>query len=156
MSSDPRLERTRNRIMSLTLAALLAGCATEPSPALGGDWSLSASYSGGDLTCMLQATLTLYGSGPSLSGRLAETRVDCTSNGTPLTITPDTVQVVGTADGRRLSFTPQSPEGESHCAVFSYEGQAAEDRMLGTVRTTPVFCQGTYTQLNGTWHAQRS
>jgi hypothetical protein len=138
-----------------TLAALFAGCGTEPSPDLTGAWSISASYQGGALVCTLLGRLTLDASEPSLSGSLAEEQVDCTEAGTPLTIRRDTANLIGTVDGRNLSFTPQPPEGESACALFHFEGRVADDRMSGTVGTTPVFCQGTYVEMNGTWQAQR-
>jgi hypothetical protein len=138
------------------LAALLAGCGTEPSLDIAGTWSVTASYSGGGSTCTVVATLTVFGTGPSWSGRLAETQAGCASNGVPVTFPPDTANVIGTADGRSLSFTPQPPEGESPCALLNFEGEVGGDQMSGTVRTTPVFCQGTYVQMNGTWDAQRS
>jgi hypothetical protein len=157
MTSATRLQVCEfNRTTLVAVAALLAGCGTEPSPDMAGAWSVTANYAGGGLTCMVLGTLTLGSSGPSLSGSLAESEANCTENGAPLTLTPDTANIIGTADGQRLSFTPQPAEGESPCALFNFEGQIAGDRMSGTVRTTPVFCQGTYVQMNGTWQAQRS
>ena len=138
------------------LGALLAGCGTEPNPDLAGAWSVTASYAGGGITCMVLATLTFDGSGSSLSGSFAESQVNCSDNGTPLTITPDTANVIGTANGRTLSFTPQPRQGESPCALLHFDGQVAGDRISGTVRTTPIFCQGTYVEMDGTWQAQHS
>jgi hypothetical protein len=105
---------------------------------------------------MVLATLTLDATEPSLSGSFAEKQGDCTSNGTPLTLVPDTANVIGNAEGRSFSFTPQPAEGESPCALLNFEGEAAGDRIAGTVHTTPVFCQGTYVQMSGTWQGQRS
>jgi hypothetical protein len=135
---------------------LLASCGTEPSPDLGGVWSVTASYAGGTLSCTVLATLALNVSGSSVSGSFAENEANCSENGTPLTITPDTSNVIGTVDGRGLSFTPQPSEGDSPCAVFHFTGQVADDRISGTVQTSPVFCQGTYVEMTGTWQAQHS
>jgi hypothetical protein len=139
---------------SCALGALLLGCVTEPSPVRGA-WSLTASYGGGDFTCTVLAKLTLDGSGSSYPGTFAEEHVDCTNAGTPLTITPDTLSVFATIQGRTISFTPQSLDGESGCAVLNFEGQVVDDRISGMVRTRPVFCQGTYLEMKGTWQAQR-
>jgi hypothetical protein len=144
-----------NGATTLMLAALLAGCGTGPTPALGGAWNLTASYGGGGLSCTVLATLMLNGSGSALSGTFAERQADCTFNGTPTTITLDTADVLGTADGSKVSFTPQPGQGESPCALFRYQGQATDERMSGKVQTIPVFCQGTYVELNGTWQADR-
>jgi hypothetical protein len=101
------------------------------------------------------ATLTFVGSRPSWSGTLAEEQVDCTSAGTPLTIAPDTLDVIVTLDGGTINFSPLSREGASGCADFNFEGRVWDDQMFGTVKTTPVFCQGTYVEMRGTWQAQR-
>jgi hypothetical protein len=93
--------------------------------------------------------------GPSLTGSLAEEQVDCSENGTPLAVTPDTTSVIATLEGQDLSFTPQSPEGEAPCALFNFEGQVSDEEMSGTMRTAPVFCQGTYVEMSGTWQALR-
>src|SRR3954454_23623451 len=157
MTSSTRLQLGRfNGTTTLILAGLLAGCGTEPNPEVTGAWSVTANYAGGGLTCSVLATLTLDGNGPSLSGNLAESEATCTENGTPLTLTPDTANIVGTASGGKLTFTTQPSEGESPCALLNFEGQVGNEQMSGTVRTTPVFCQGTYVQMNGTWQAQRS
>jgi hypothetical protein len=151
-----RLQPSRLNLATIGFAALLAGCGTEPSPHLAGAWSVTASFAGGGSTCTVLATLTLDDSGPSLSGSFAEHQVTCTTDGPPRAFTPDTTTIIGTADGRGLSFTPQPPEGESSCSLLRFEGEAAEDRMSGTVGTIPVFCQGIYVQMNGSWEAQRS
>jgi hypothetical protein len=105
---------------------------------------------------MIQATLTLDVTERSVSGSLAEKQAGCTSNGTPITLATDTANVIGTAEGRSFSFTPQPPEGDTSCALLNFQGQVAGDRMSGTVWTTPVFCQGTYVEMSGTWQGQRS
>ena len=121
-----------------------------------GAWSLTATYAGGSLSCTVQGQLILDGSGSSLSGSLAEEQAGCTDNGTPIALTPDTLNVIATIAGRTLSFTPQAPEGEAPCAVLNFEGAVSGDQISGTVRTTPVLCQGTYVAMSGTWQAQRS
>jgi hypothetical protein len=145
----------RRAAITLVLGALLASCGTEPNTDVAGAWSVTANYAGGAFACLVAATLTLNGTGSSVSWDFAQTQVNCTDNGIPVTIARDTTQVIGTVDGRKLSFTPQPPEGESPCALLNFEGQVAEDQVSGTVRTTPVFCQGTYVQMSGTWQAQR-
>jgi hypothetical protein len=156
MTNSTRLQPCRFRTATeFILAVLLAGCGTEPSPQVSGAWSVTANYAGGGLTCMVLATLTLNGSGTSLSGSWAEDQATCTDNGTPLTLTPDTASIIGTVQGGKLSFTPQPAEGESPCALLNFEGQVTGEQISGSVRTTPVFCQGTYVQMNGTWQAQR-
>lgn len=138
-----------------TLAVLFAGCGTEPGPEVVGAWSVTASYTGGGFACAVLGSLTLDAAEPSLAGSLAEEQVDCTDNGTPLTITPDTANLIGTVEGRKLSFTPQPSQGESPCALLNFEGRIGDDQISGTVRTTPIFCQGTYVEMNGTWQARR-
>jgi hypothetical protein len=138
------------------LAVLLGACGMEPSPEILGVWSVTASYAGGGYTCTVLATLSVDVTAPSLSGSFAEREAGCINDGMPLTLTPDTANVIGTAEGRRFSFTPQPAEGESFCALLNFEGSVAGGRMMGTVRTTPVLCQGTYVQMSGTWEAERS
>jgi hypothetical protein len=140
---------------SSALGALLLACGTEPNPDVTGAWSLTASYGGGGFACTVVATLTLQGSG-SLSGTFAEEQVDCTDIGTPIAITPQTTNVIGTVEGRTLIFTPQPPEGEAPCAVLTFRSTVAAERLSGTVQTTPIFCQGTYVEMTGTWEAQRT
>jgi hypothetical protein len=138
------------------LSLFLASCGTEPNANLVGAWSLTATYGGGDVTCTVLATLTLEGSGSSLTGTLAEEAGTCSDGGTEFPISPDTFDVIGTVDGRDVGFTPQPPEGQSPCSLFRFEGRVSGDRMSGAVRTIPVFCQGTYVEMNGTWQAERS
>ena len=156
MSISTRLQMGLLRCVKTCLVgALLTGCGTEPSPDVTGAWSLTTSYAGGDFTCTVLATLTLEGSGLSLSGIFAEEHVDCTNVGSPLTITPDTLSVFARVEGGTITFTPVSPDGGSGCADLNFEGRVHDDRIFGTVRTTPVFCQGTYLEMRGTWEAQR-
>jgi hypothetical protein len=141
-----------------TIAALtvvLAACGTGPTPDLAGTWSLTTSYGGGGFACTIQATLTLDGSGASVPGNLAQELVDCTDNGSPVAFALDTSSFTAAIGGRRISFTPQPEEAESPCALLGFQGTVSGDRMSGTVRTTPVFCQGIYVEMNGTWQAQR-
>lgn len=148
------LEQIRPTIAALAVA--LAACGTEPTPDLTGIWSFTTSYGGGGFACTILATLTLNGSGVSVPGSLAQEQVDCTDNGSPVTFASlDTSSFTAAIGARRISFTPQPSEAESVCLVFGFQGTVSGDRMSGTVRTTPVFCQGTYVEMNGTWQAQR-
>jgi len=155
-ASPPRAAlRVRHGNAIAALVVFLAACGTEPSPDLTGTWSFTTTYAGGSFACTILATLTLDGSGSSVPGSLAEEQVGCTDNGSPVTFAPDTSSLTAAVGGGRISFTPEPGEAESPCAVFGYKGSVSADRMSGTVKTTPVFCQGTYTEMNGTWQAQR-
>lgn len=136
------------------LAVLVGACGTEPQPDVTGTWNLTASYAGGSLACALSGTLTLTGSGATVTGNL-EDQGQCTDGGTSITIPSETQSVSAAVEGRTISFTPQPVNGSGGCALLRFDGGVSGDEMSGTVETIQVFCQGTYTAMQGTWEAQR-
>ena len=141
---------------SLLATTSLVACGTEPTPEITGSWSLTASYAGGTLSCTLQATLHLDGNGASIPGSLIENAASCTDAGRPIDLVPQSHTLVATLNGRSISLLPQPPPEARGCALFRYEGTLSSETMSGTVATEPDFCQGTYVQMNGSWHAERS
>jgi hypothetical protein len=134
------------------LATLLGGaCGTEPSPNIVGTWSLTSSHAGGSFACTIEAALTLVGSGTSVTGSLTEEQVTCTDAGQPIEIVPRS----GELDGREISFTTQIRRDSGDCAFEVFQGRVTDPTMSGVVETRPVFCQGTFVQMQGTWEAQR-
>jgi hypothetical protein len=138
------------------LATLLVGaCGTEPSPDIAGTWTLTRSLAGGSRACTTSAALTFAGSGASRTGTLTEEQVSCTDAGQPIDIAPQSYTIVGDLDGRDISFTTQIPRDSGICAFEVFEGRATDATMSGVVETRPVFCQGIFVQLQGTWEAHR-
>jgi hypothetical protein len=135
---------------------LLAGaCGTEPNPDVGGTWSLTSTSSGGDFACTVEALLTITSGGANLSGTLVEEQAACTSGGEPTEVVAQTYGIIGRLEGDDISFSTQEREGNSGCAFTVFEGRAADSTMSGRLETRPVFCQGTFVQMRGTWQAQR-
>jgi hypothetical protein len=140
--------------ISALAAILVGGCGTEPQPEVSGTWNLTARYGGEGSSCIRSGTLTLAGSGAAVDGTL-EHEAECTEGGTPRVVPPETESVSATVEGRFISFTPLPLNGETGCAVLRFEGRVGDDVMFGTVETIPVFCQGTYTPMQGSWEAER-
>jgi len=145
----------RRLMLTLASGTPSASCGTGPSPDVTGTWSFASTWGGGGFDCTVSGTLTLTPASGSMSGILVEEQVHCVDNGTPITVAPGSKDLLGEVNGRAISFSPQPPEGESPCVHIRYEGRASYNRLSGTVRTTPIFCQGTYEEMTGTWQAQR-
>jgi hypothetical protein len=134
--------------------ALVAGCSsTEPTANPTGTWNLTASYAGGSISCMIQATLALESTGTSIPGTLVENAVACTDGGTPIGVTPLSYTLQATVDGRRIVFTPQASVPVVGCAVLRYEGTVSAEAMSGMVGSMPLFCPGTFVPMEGSWSA---
>jgi hypothetical protein len=135
---------------------LVAGaCGTEPNPDVGGTWSLTSTSAGGDLVCTVEALLTITSGGANLTGTLVQEQVACTSAGEPSEAVAQSYGIIGTLEGDDISFSTQEREGHGGCAFTVFEGRAADSTMSGRLETRPVFCQGTFVQMRGTWQAQR-
>jgi hypothetical protein len=91
----------------------------------------------------------------SVTGTLSENQASCTESGQPITVTLLTRSIAGGLDGRDITFTTQIPEGSGDCAFEAFDGRVSASSMSGVVETRPVFCQGTFVQMRGTWEAQR-
>ena len=137
------------------LTVLTGACGTEPRPDVTGTWTLTSSRAGGSFACTIVATLTLEESEGSLTGTLAEEQVSCSDNGQPVAVEPTSHTIAGELSGRRISFTTQVPAGSGACAFEAFEGSATDAAMSGSLETRPVFCQGTFVQMQGIWEAAR-
>ena len=141
----------------LAPAAVLAACGGELGPVeLGGRWAVTADYGGGTIQCSVAGALEFPADPASGPGSYQEERVDCTDAGVPLDIQPQTYTVVHSLENRSITFVPYpEPDPGAACAVLRFAGSVGADRMGGTVETMPVFCQGTYLEMRGTWRASR-
>jgi hypothetical protein len=144
------------RLISFFGATLLvAACGTEPSPNIVGAWALTHTLSGGGVECTVSASLIIDASESSIVGTLSENQASCTQSGQPIEVTLLTRSIAGGLDGRDISFTTQIPEDSGDCAFEAFDGRVSASSMSGVVETRPVFCQGTFVQMSGTWEAER-
>jgi hypothetical protein len=134
---------------------VIAGCGTEPSPNIVGTWALTHTLSGGGVECTVSASLIIDASESSVTGTLSETQASCTQSGQPIAVTLLTRSIAGGLEGRDISFATQIPEGSGDCAFEAFDGRVSASSMSGVVETRPVFCQGTFVRMSGTWEAQR-
>jgi hypothetical protein len=139
----------------LCATLLIAACGTEPSPNIVGAWALTSSTSGGTFACTVSASLVIEASEASVTGTLMQNQASCTDAGQPIPIVTQTRSIVGELDGRDITFTTQIPRDSGDCAYSVFDGRATAEDMSGVVETRPVFCQGTFVQMRGTWEAQR-
>jgi hypothetical protein len=137
------------------LLLVVWACGTEPNPEVGGTWSLTSSFAGGDFACAVEALLTLTSDGADLTGTLVEEQATCTSAGEPIAVVTESHPIVGELDGDEISFTAQEGEGGGGCAIVVFDGRVDDSTMSGQLETRPVFCQGTFVQMQGTWQAER-
>jgi hypothetical protein len=148
------LRRTRHPWIP-ALLVFAGACSTEPNPEVGGTWSLTSSSAGGDLVCRVEALLTITVAGSNLTGTLVQEEVACTRAVEPSPAIAQTYGIIGKLDGDDISFSTQEQEGGGGCAFTVFEGRAADSSISGQLETRPVFCQGTFVQMRGTWQAQR-
>jgi hypothetical protein len=134
---------------------LVGACGTEPNPEVGGTWSLTSSFAGGDVACTVEALLTLTTDAEDLTGTLIEEQATCTSAGESIEVATQSHPIVGELDGDGISFTAQVDEGGGGCAVMVFEGRASASAMSGQLETRSVFCKGTFVRMHGTWQAER-
>lgn len=133
---------------------MAAACGNEPSPDVTGAWTLITSFAGGNLQCTSQGTLTLENTGAGLSGTFVEEAASCTESGTPISLVLSSYTLSGSVEGSSIDFTLQPQDGQQGCAEFRFQGQTAESHLSGAISTQPVFCQGTYTEMSGSWTAE--
>jgi hypothetical protein len=138
------------------LLLVVWACGTEPKPEVGGTWSLTSSFAGGDFACTVEALLTLTTDRADLMGTLVEDQATCTSAGEPIEVVTQSHAITGELDGGEVSFRTLVGEGSGDCATMVFEGRASgESTMSGQLETRSIFCQGTFVQMHGTWQAER-
>jgi hypothetical protein len=138
-----------------TLVIVIGACGTDPSPDVTGSWSTTMSFAGGSLECSTQGVLTLQGTGSDLSGTLVEVQAACSEQGVPISISLSDYSIAATREGSSIGLRLQAPPEQQGCSEFVLDGQARDAEMTGTLATEPIFCQGTYVEMTGTWSATR-
>jgi hypothetical protein len=150
------LPALRGSIAFALVAAMTTGCGSEPSPPdVTGTWALITSSTGGNFECSSQGSLTLQSDGAELGGTFVEEQAGCSELGSPISVVLSSYTVLGSVGGSFISFRLQPAEGQEGCAEFRFQGRITESELSGTLGTQPVFCQGTYIEITGTWIAQR-